>query len=40
MIFLYEKPIELDGPTILRARRFKPGWTQSISVQQIFLFGK
>jgi len=36
---LYEKPIELTGPTILRAKAFKPGFTKSITAQEIFLFG-
>jgi len=36
---LYEKPIRLSGPTILRAKAFKPGCTKSITVQEIFLFG-
>ena len=36
---LYEKPIQLTGPTILRARAFKPGFTKSIPTQQIFLIG-
>ena len=36
---LYEKPVELNSATILRARAFKPGYKQSISIQQTFLFG-
>jgi uncharacterized repeat protein (TIGR03806 family) len=36
---LYEKPVPLTGPTILRARAFKPGFTKSIPTQQIFLIG-
>jgi uncharacterized repeat protein (TIGR03806 family) len=36
---LYEKPIPLNGPTILRAKAFKPGFTKSITAQEIFLFG-
>jgi hypothetical protein len=36
---LYEKPIELANPTILRARAFKPGFTKSITAREIFLFG-
>ena len=36
---LYEKPIQLTVPTILRARAFKPGFTKSIPTQQIFLIG-
>jgi uncharacterized repeat protein (TIGR03806 family) len=37
---LYEKPIRLTGPTILRARAFKAGFTKSIISQQIFLSGQ
>lgn len=36
---LYETPVTLTGPTILRARAFKPGFTQSIPTQEIFLIG-
>ena len=36
---LYEKPIRLNGPTILRAKAFKPGFTRSITTQEIFLIG-
>jgi len=36
---LYEKPIELTSPTIVRAKAFKRGYTQSITTQEIFLFG-
>ena len=36
---LYEKPIRLTGPTILRAKAFKPGFTKSITTQEIFLVG-
>jgi hypothetical protein len=34
---LYEKPVRLTGPTILRAKAFKPGFTKSITTQEIFL---
>jgi hypothetical protein len=37
---LYEKPVRLTGPTILRARAFKPGFTNSITTQEIFLAGE
>ena len=37
---LYEKPVHLTGPTILRAKAFKPGWTKSITSQEIFLVGE
>jgi hypothetical protein len=36
---LYEKPIRLTGPTILRATAFRPGFTKSITTQEIFLVG-
>jgi len=35
---LYEQPIQLSAPTILRARAFKPGFTQSITTKEIYLF--
>jgi uncharacterized repeat protein (TIGR03806 family) len=37
--FLYEKPVQLTGPTILRAKAFKPGFTKSITTQEIFIVG-
>ncbi len=37
---LYEKPIQLTGPTILRAKAFKPGFTKSITAQEIFIIGR
>jgi uncharacterized repeat protein (TIGR03806 family) len=36
---VYEKPVQLTGPTILRAKAFKPGYTKSITAQEIFLIG-
>jgi hypothetical protein len=36
---LYEKPVQLTGPTILRAKAFKPGFTKSITAQDIFIIG-
>ena len=36
---LYEKPIELTSPTILRAKAFKPGYTKSITAKEIYVFG-
>jgi uncharacterized repeat protein (TIGR03806 family) len=36
---LYQKPIQLSSPTILRARAFKQGFTKSITSQQIFIVG-
>ena len=37
---LYEKPIKLSSATVLRTRAFKPGFTRSITVQQVFIIGK
>jgi uncharacterized repeat protein (TIGR03806 family) len=37
---LYEKPIRLSSPTILRAKAFKAGNTKSITTQEIFLVGE
>jgi mono/diheme cytochrome c family protein len=34
---LYEKPIRLDAPTILRAKAFQNGYTRSITTQEIFM---
>lgn len=34
---LYNKPIQITGPTILRAKAFKPGFTKSITSQEIFV---
>jgi uncharacterized repeat protein (TIGR03806 family) len=33
----YEKPIQISAPTILRAKAFKPGFTKSITTQEIFI---
>jgi hypothetical protein len=37
---IYEKPIKLTGPAVLRARAFKQGFTRSITEQQVFTVGK
>jgi uncharacterized repeat protein (TIGR03806 family) len=37
---LYERPVRLTTPTILRAKAFKPGFTDSITTQEIFLAGE
>jgi uncharacterized repeat protein (TIGR03806 family) len=37
---LYEKPIPLAAPTILRAKAFKPGFTKSITTQEVFSVGE
>jgi uncharacterized repeat protein (TIGR03806 family) len=36
----YEKPIHVDGPTVLRTRAYKDGFTRSITTQQVFIVGK
>jgi uncharacterized repeat protein (TIGR03806 family) len=36
---LYQKPVQIAGPTILRAKAFKPGFTKSITTQGIFIIG-
>jgi hypothetical protein len=36
---LYDKPIRLNGSAVLRTRGFKPGFTRSITVQQVFIIG-
>ncbi len=36
----YEKPIKLTGPTVLRARAYKDGFTRSITAQEVFIVGK
>jgi mono/diheme cytochrome c family protein len=37
---LYEKPIRLTGPAVLRTRAFKPGFTRSITAQEVFIIVK
>jgi hypothetical protein len=36
---IYEKPIRLAGPTTVRAKAFKPGFTKSITAQETFIIG-
>jgi uncharacterized repeat protein (TIGR03806 family) len=36
----YEKPIQVTGPTIVRARAFKDGFTRSVSAQAVFVVGQ
>jgi mono/diheme cytochrome c family protein len=36
---VYEKPIQLDGAAVVRARAYKPGFTRSITVQEVFVPG-
>ncbi len=35
---VYESPIKVTGPTVVRARAFRDGYTRSIAVQQTFTF--
>jgi uncharacterized repeat protein (TIGR03806 family) len=37
---LFNKPIKLTGPAVVRTRAFKQGFTRSITVQQVFIIGK
>lgn len=37
---LYEGLIKLRGPAVLRARAFKPGFTRSITAQEVYIIGK
>jgi uncharacterized repeat protein (TIGR03806 family) len=37
---LYQGPIQITGPTVVRARAYKEGFTRSIPAQQIFIVGK
>jgi uncharacterized repeat protein (TIGR03806 family) len=37
---IYEKPLKLTGPTIVRAKAFKHGFTRSITVQAVFVVGE
>ncbi len=36
---LYQGPIKLTGPTIVRAKAFKAGFTKSITAQEVFVVG-
>jgi len=36
----YEKPIQITGPTVVRARAFKDGFTRSVSAQAVFVVGQ
>ncbi len=37
---LYDKPIKLTGPAVLRTRAYKEGFTRSIINQEVFIVGK
>jgi uncharacterized repeat protein (TIGR03806 family) len=36
----YEKPIEVTGPTVVRARAFKEGLTRSVASEAVFIVGQ
>jgi hypothetical protein len=35
----YDKPIKLTGPTVIRTRAYKDGFTRSIIAQDVFIVG-
>jgi uncharacterized repeat protein (TIGR03806 family) len=35
----YDKPLEITGPTVVRARAFKEGYTRSVASQGVFIVG-
>ena len=37
---LYQQPLRLDGPTVLRARAYKDGFTRSVIAQQTYVIGQ
>jgi uncharacterized protein len=37
---VYDKPINIDTTTVVRARAYKEGFTRSIIAQQIFTIGQ
>ena len=37
---LYDKPIKLTGPAVVRTRAYKDGFTRSIITQEVFIIGK
>jgi uncharacterized repeat protein (TIGR03806 family) len=37
---LYDKPIQITGPTVLRTRAYKEGLTRSITAQQVYIIGQ
>ena len=36
----YEHPLNISGPTVVRARAFKEGLTRSIASQAVFIVGQ
>ena len=37
---IYEKPLRVASPTVVRAKAFKPGFTKSITAQEVFNVGE
>jgi uncharacterized repeat protein (TIGR03806 family) len=37
---VYQAPIKLTGPTVLRTRAYKTGFTKSITAQEVFIIGE
>jgi uncharacterized repeat protein (TIGR03806 family) len=37
---VYTEPIRLSGPTTVRAKAFKPGFTKSVTAQETFIIGE
>ncbi len=37
---LYQGPVRLEGPTVLRARAYKDGYTRSVVSQQVYIIGQ
>jgi hypothetical protein len=37
---VYDKPIPITSPTVLRARAYQAGFTKSIAAQQVFIVGE
>jgi uncharacterized repeat protein (TIGR03806 family) len=37
---LYDKPIQITGPTVLRTRAYKEGHMRSIAAQQVYIIGQ
>jgi uncharacterized repeat protein (TIGR03806 family) len=36
----YDKPLKITGPTVVRARAFKDGFTRSIATEAVFIIGQ
>ncbi len=37
---VYERPIKIEGPTTVRAKAYKAGFTHSIAAQETFIIGE